>query len=242
MRTFKSSIVFVIAVAIAPSLGVAQDPQMRPRPPSVTANAEAVIMVEPDEAELDIGVVTQARNALDAASENAENLARVLASVKKLLATGDEIKTASYSLNPNYRYPREGGKPEITGYTATNVLRIKTGSLDRVGKIIDTAMQAGANTISRLAFTLKDEHNAQLKALRLASSKAKTKAEEMANALGLKITRILSVAEGDRSVRPILPQARGGQMEALATVPTPIETGSIEVRSSVTLTAEVGPK
>jgi hypothetical protein len=31
-------------------------------------------------------------------------------------------------------------------------------------------------------------------------------------------------------------------MEALAAAPTPVETGTIEVRSSVTLTAELGSK
>ncbi len=198
-------------------------------------------MVEPDQAQIDIGVVTQARNAPDAAKENAEKLARVMSAVKKLLGKGDEVKTASYSLNPNYRYP-QGGKPEIVGYTATNVLHIQTGGLENVGKLIDAAMQSGANTIQRLLFTLKDEQSAQIQALRLASTKARTKAEEMANALGLKVIKILAVTEGERAVRPFMvPQQRTTQMDAAAAVPTPVEAGTIEVRSTVSLTAEVGP-
>ena len=237
----RESIALLIMLAIFPSLASAQQTDKRPRPPSVTANGEAVITVEPDQAQIDIGVVTQARNAPEAAKENAEKLARVMSEVKKLLGKGDEIKTASYSLNPNYRYP-QGGKPEIVGYTATNVLHIKTGALDNVGKLIDAAMQSGANTIQRLLFTLKDEHSAQLQALRLASIKSKAKAEEMANALGLKIVKVLSVTEGERGVRPIMmPQPRVTQMEAAAAAPTPVEAGTIEVRSSVSLTAEVGP-
>jgi hypothetical protein len=198
-------------------------------------------MVEPDQAQIDIGVVTQARNAPDAAKENAEKLARVMSAVKKLLGKGDEVKTASYSLNPNYRYP-QGGKPEIVGYTATNVLHIQTGGLENVGKLIDAAMQSGANTIQRLLFTLKDEQSAQIQALRLASTKARTKAEEMANALGLKVIKILAVTEGERAVRPFMvPQQRTTQMDAAAAAPTPVEPGTIEVRSTVSLTAEVGP-
>jgi uncharacterized protein YggE len=158
--------------------------------------------------------------------------------VKKLIGKGDEVKTASYSLNPNYRYP-QGGKPEITGYTATNILRIKTGNLASVGKLIDASMQSGANAINRLAFTLKDEHAVQLQTLRLASQKAKAKADEIAGALGLKIVSILSVNESERGVRP-MPVARVAQMEAVAAAPTPVEAGTIEVRSTVTLTAELG--
>ena len=83
----------------------------------------------------------------------------------------------------------------------------------------------------------------QLQALRLASTKAKAKADEIAAALGLKIVRILAVSEGDRGIRPIItPLARGAQMEAMAAAPTPVEAGTIELRSSVTLTGELGPR
>ena len=96
------------------------------RPPSVTAQGEAVITAEPDQAQIDIGVLTQARTAPDAAKENAEKLSRVLAQIKKLLGKGDEVKTTGYSLNPNYRYP-QGGKPEITGYTPPMFCRSEPG-------------------------------------------------------------------------------------------------------------------
>jgi uncharacterized protein YggE len=231
----------LISLLLFTSIVHAQD-NTRMRPPSVTAQGEAIITAEPDQAQIDIGVVTQAGNAPEAAKENAEKLSRVMAQVKKLLGKGDEIKTASYSLNPNYRYP-QGGKPEITGYTATNILRIKTATLENVGKLIDAAMQSGANRINQLLFTLKDEHAVQVQALRLASQKAKTKVEEMAGALGLKVIGVLSLTENERGVRPIIAQARGAQVEALSSAaPTPVEAGTIEVRSSVTLTAELAPR
>ena len=94
-----------------------------------------------------------------------------------------------------------------------------------------------------MAFTLKDEHAAQLQALRLASQKAKSKAEEMASALGLKIIKILAVNEGERGVRPItMPLARGAQFETAAVAPTPVEAGTIEIRSTVTSTGELGAR
>jgi uncharacterized protein len=226
---------------LAPASVYAQAADRQPQPPHVTAVGEAAIMVEPDQAEIDIGVVTQAKNAPTATRENAEKLSRVMTEIKKILGKGDELKTASYSLTPNYRYP-QGGKPELVGYTATNMLRIKTGTLNNVGKLIDAAMQSGANTIHRLAFTLKDEQSAQIQALRLAAAKARGKVEEMASALELKIMKVLSVTESGQGVRPPVPLARAAQMEAFAAAPTPVEAGTIEVRSSVTLTAEVGPR
>lgn len=238
----KSLIVMSLGILLWASPVYSQPEETRMRPPSVTAQGEAVITAEPDQAQIDIGVLTQARTAPDAAKENAEKLSRVLAQIKKLLGKGDEVKTTGYSLNPNYRYP-QGGKPEITGYTAANVLQISTGNLTGVGKLIDASMQAGANQINRLVFTLKDEHSAQVQALRMAAQKAQSKAEEMAGSLGLKVVRVLSLTENERGVRPIIAQTRGVQAEALSSAaPTPVEAGTIEVRSSVTLSAEIGPR
>ena len=64
----------------------------------------------------------------------------------------------------------------------------------------------------------------------------------MAAALDLRIIKVLSVVEGERGFRPIpMPQLRA-QMEAMPAAPTPVEAGTIEVRSSVTLTAELGTR
>jgi uncharacterized protein YggE len=234
-------LLILVTSLLLPAASIQAQENARIRSPSVTAQGEAVITAEPDQAQIDIGVLTQARTAPDVAKENAEKLSRVLAQIKKLLGKGDEVKTTGYSLNPNYRYP-QGGKPEITGYTAANVLQIRTGNLDSVGKLIDAGMQAGANQINRLLFTLKDEHSAQVQALRMAAQKAQSKAEEMAGSLGLKVVRVLSLTENERGVRPIIAQTRGMQAEALsAAAPTPVEAGTIEVRSSVTLIAEIAP-
>jgi uncharacterized protein YggE len=238
----KSLTITTLVMLLSTSIVYSQPDETRMRAPSVTANGEAVIMAEPDQAQIDIGVLTQARNAPDAAKENAEKLSRVLTQIKKILGKGDEVKTTGYALNPNYRYP-QGGKPEITGYTATNILQIRTSNLESVGKLIDASMQTGANQINRLLFTLKDEHSAQVQALRMASQKAKFKAEGIADALESRVIKVLSVTENERGVRPVIAQARGAQAEALSSAaPTPVEAGTIEVRSAVTLTAEIGPR
>jgi uncharacterized protein YggE len=230
--------IFLLLTSTAQS----QQDKRRPRVPSITVNGEAMISAEPDQAQIDIGVVTQARSAPEASKENAERLSRVLAEVKKLLGKSDEVKTSGYSLTPNYRYP-QGGKPEIVGYTASNTVRIKTNTLDLVGRLIDGAMQAGANNVNRLVFTLKDEQGAQLEALRQASAKAKSKAEAVAASLGLKIVRIAAINEGERTIQPIYRQAMAARGEALAAqAPTPVEPGTVDVRSTVSLTAEVSEK
>ena len=238
----KTLALLTVALLSSTTAAYSQQRAERPRPPSISVNGEATIAAEPDQAQIDIGVTTQARTAPDASRENAERLARVLAEMKKLLGKGDEVKTSGYALNPQYRYP-QGGKPEIVGYQANNTVRIKMSKLDDVGKVIDAAMQSGANNINRLAFTLKDEDAARLDALKQASAKAKAKAEAIAASLGLKIVRIASVTEGERSIQPIYRAAPMARAEGLAAAtPTPIEQGTVDVRSTVALVAEVSER
>jgi uncharacterized protein YggE len=237
-------IVALASLALFPALAYAQEHHHNPQHhqtvvPSVTVSGEGLVTVEPDLAEIEVGVVSEAKTAPQAAKENASKLSKVIAEVKKLLGPGDEIKTIGYSLNPNYRYPREGGKPELTGYTATNIVRVRTGALQGVGSLIDAATQSGANRIQRLAFTLKDEDAAKREALRSATAKAKSKAEDVARALGLKIARVLSVNEGEQAFRPVIREMRAGGIMAQEAAPTPVESGTIQVRASVTLTAEL---
>jgi hypothetical protein len=231
---------FIIALALLtflPAVAYAQHhDHHKPMAPSVTVTGEGLVTMEPDLAEIEIGVVSDAKTAPLAGKENAAKLARVIAEMKKLLGPGDEIKTIGYSLSPNYRHPKEGGKPEITGYTATNIVRLRTGGLQKVGSLIDAATQSGANRIQRLVFTLKDEDAAKREALRNAAAKAKAKAEDMARALGLKIARVLSVVESEQGFQPMM---RGRAEMAMQAVQTPVETGPIEVRAVVTLAAEL---
>jgi hypothetical protein len=211
------------------------------RAAQIRATGEAVVRARPDQAQIELGVSTQAPTAQAAAAQNAAQLEAVLARLRKLLDRKAEIRTATYSLVPNYRYPREGGKPEITGYTATNIVLIESRDLEGLGSLIDAATQAGANTIHSLRFLLRDEDAVRLEALRQATQKARANAEAMAAAAGLKILRIVSIEQTPApSFRPMREIAMARAVEVAAPT-TPIEAGAIEVHASVTLVAEVGP-
>jgi uncharacterized protein YggE len=228
----------LVALTLLVAVVAAQEPSERPTPPSIRVSGEATVTVQPDQARIDIGVTTQAQTAQAAAANNAQRLETVIAELRRALGSGAEIKTISYSLNPDYRYPKEGGRPTITGYTATNVVRVTLNDLTRIGQVIDASTQSGANQVQRLQFTLKDEQAAQSQALRAAAVKAKAQAESLAQALGLKIGRVLSVVESSGGVQPIMRDVTLARAEASAS--TPVEPGTIEVRATVTLTVEIG--
>lgn len=237
----RSLLVIVCTLIVCTGAALAQDSSDKIVRPSIRVTGDSTVTVKPDQAEISIGVVTQAPGAQSAAAQNAQKQDTVIAELRKLLGAAADIKTISYSLSPNYRYPKEGGQPTITGYTATNVVQVKTPDLSQVGKVIDLATGSGANTVQSLRFTLKDESGARAQALREASTKARSKSEAIASALGLKIQRVLRVEEGGLAPRPDMEYAGNLQAMRSQAVTTPIESGSIDVRASVTLTVEVLP-
>ena len=205
--------------------------------PAIEVTAEAQVEAAPDLAVLDFGVMTQAPTAAAAARENSERMQAVLQAVRKLHGADARISTGSYTLHTNQTAPRDGSPPRVTGYTARNVVSLKTKALDRVGETIDTAIKAGANQVQRIGFTLADERTPRHEALRLAVASAREKAQTIATALGVKASRVHRIVEQETGgVRPLM---RASAMYAAESAPTPVEAGQIEVRARVTLTMEI---
>jgi len=258
MMTRSMMVLTIIGLcAGGPAAARAQDPGTRSFPPEISVTAEATIPAKPDRATIEIGVVTESKTAQGAAAQNARRVEEVIAALRAVLpAAGGEtapgeppppgavspspaqITTVDYSLDPVYSRPKPGGNPVLTSYSASNTVRVTTNDLALVGPLIDGAMGAGANRINRLAFTLQDGQPLMMKALGQAAARAKEKAEAIASALGVKIIRVLQVEENGPAVRPVERMLRFNA--APAETPTPVESGTVDVTASVTLTVEVG--
>ena len=199
--------------------------------PTIRATGQATVTSSPDRAEVDVGVVTKSANAREAATRNAEQVERVLASLRDLLGPKAEIETVSYSLQPDYQYPEQGA-PKLVGYTASNIIRVTLDDLARVGSVIDQVTTAGGNQVERVRFTLKDDAQAQQRALRAATLEARMNAESIASALDLRITGIASVSESGGEPRPMYETT-------MARAATPIVPGTIDTTATVTVTVNV---
>jgi uncharacterized protein YggE len=215
-----------------------------PRPfdkPFIQTSGQSQVQAKPDQAVIDIGVITKAQTAASAASYNAGKVSALTAELRKV-SGGAELKTISYSVQPNYAVPKPGSAPEISGYTATNILRITLDDLGQLGKIIDTAMASGANNIQQVQFRLKNARTVRTQAMRQAATDARANAEALAAALGLHVLRVLSVEENGSSevFRPMRAAAGAVPMVQMGSASTMIETGTIDVNAAVTLRVEIG--
>ncbi|MPZ43312.1 MAG: DUF541 domain-containing protein [Betaproteobacteria bacterium] len=216
------------------SHGVAAEPD---RAPYIEVTGEAEVRVSPDTAQLAFGVTTRADNAAAAAQQNATRMEAVLDAVRKALGSGAQIGTGTYSLRAEHSSPRDGTPARVTGYTASNIVRLETRELDRLGELIDVATQAGANQVQRIGFTLSDPAAARRGALRDAVADAQAEAEAIAAALGTTLGPVQSVVEQEMGpIRPFMQDAVMARAEAAA---TPIEPGMVSVRSRVLVRIQI---
>ncbi len=238
----KISVTVLLVCAISCAHAQRAHEQPTPAVSSIRVSGEAVALMKPERALIDVGVLTQERQSQAALTQNAKQLDAVLGALHRVLGPEADIETIDASLSPNYQYRSNGAQPPINGYTAMNIVRVQLDDLQKIGAVIDAATQAGANHVESVQYGARDAQPMREQALRAATLKARSAAEALAAALNLKIVRVISLQEsrdnlappGDPTLTdPTLADPRG-----VAAEPGP---GGLEIAAAVVLTVEVSP-
>lgn len=227
------SLVFVMMMICATAF--AQE-----NPPIISVNGEGVVEATPDRATISVGVVTREKNPSAVQAVNAKTAASVINSIVALGIERKNISTGNYNFNPTYRHT-DNGKSILEGYEATNSVTIIVDDLNLVGKVIDAALNHGANHVDSLNFGLRNKTAHQDEALRLAILDAKRKAEIAAATLGKSILSVRSVSINSSHISA--PQnykmARAMAEDAAVGFETPIESGTLHCSASVHVEFEI---
>lgn len=210
------------------------------RPPMISVSGEGIVEATPDRATISVGVITRAKNPSEVQAANAKAATSVINSIVALGIERKNISTGNYNFNPTYRR-YDNGKNEIDGYEATNSVTIIVDDLNLVGKVIDTALNHGANRVDSLNFGLRNKNSYQDEALRLAVLDARRKAEVAASALGKSILGVRSVSINSNRVESPrnYKMARNMAMDEAADFETPIESGTLQCSASVHVEFEI---
>ena len=206
----------------------------------LTVTGRGEVMVQPDHANIVIGVVTEDRSSRAAASDNTTNTRKVENAIMHAGVLPMDIQTFNYSVQPVYsseKTPLAGvPAPLIVAYRVSNQMRVTVHNLSRIGEILDAATAAGSNTVENIAFGQKDQAPAEDEALHRAIANARRKADQIAIAAGVRIVGIDEINEGSvQRPFPIL-YSRASVAEATS---TPILAGESTVTANVTIVYEV---
>jgi len=165
------------------------------RPGVMSVNGQATLEVSPDCADLTITISSDnikpgsAVKALDA-----KKLA-LIAALQKIGVENGQVKLSNLQLDPMYEPNREGwALLKIRTYRAQIIVTATTRDFTKIAAMMDAAAESGA-TATSTAFRRSDLAELKKKVRTMALEAAKAKAQQTADALGIKLGRITSVGE-----------------------------------------------
>lgn len=204
---------------------------------SVSATGEAFAVA--DTAQISVSVVEENKDLATAQKLHTEKINKVINFIKSSGVEDKYIKTSNYSVYPVYDYTRIGGTI-LKGYRVDQSLDVKIKKVEDAGKILAGVVQNGANQVGGISFVIDDEDAVKREARKKAIDDAKTKAEQIAGDLGVKLVRIVSFNESGNE--PIYARydmmKTAGAGEVAAPAPS-IPTGENKITVSVTITYEI---
>ncbi len=204
---------------------------------TVTGNGYATVKALPDLVSVYFNVQTEGDTSKEATDSNSEIVDKLILELLKQGFDRDEIQTMNFNVYPNYDW--DDGERNQEGYVATHSIKVQVSSDNsgKIGDIIDAGVSAGAG-ISYINFELSQEKQNEYKAeaLKLAAEDARIKAESIAEGLGKRLGRLVSVSDSNFNYSPWrIYQAEEGVMDAAGakTATTDIQPSEQEIYASV---------
>lgn len=201
---------------------------------TLTVTGRGVETVPTTLTQVQLGVEVQGKTAAEVQQEVARRSTAVVNLVRS--RNVEKLQTTGIRLNPNYSY--QNNVQRLIGYTAANTVsfRIQT---ERVGNLLDEAVQAGATRIDGISFVAADSTlaTAQQEALREAVQDAQRQADAVLGVLNLTRQEVVSIqVNGAAPPQPIFLRSEAFSRGVADAAPsTPVVGGEQQVEASVTL-------
>lgn len=203
-----------------------------------------------DIATFSFSVVSQKPTVKAAQEDATAKINAVTAYLKSAGVDAKDLQTTDYSINPQYDYVQQacsggycpGGTQVLRGYEVRQTTSVKVRDTAKAGDLLAGVGDKGATEVSGLNFTFDDPQQAQDETRAKAIADAKSKADELARQLGVRIVRVVSFSES--GYYPPMPYAARGGVEVAnqasdAKVAPAIEIGQNKVTSNVSVTYEI---
>ncbi len=207
---------------------------------TVSFSGEGKILAKPDIAIIDLSVITQDATSKGAQNENSAKTQKITNFLKAQKIAEKDIKTTSYNIYPQYKYPRNDS-PEISGYQVSETIEVKIRNLEQTSTIVDGAVTAGANQVNGPNFQIENPEKLKDQARSLAITDAKSKASALRGQLGISLGKIVNFSENTGGYPIIYEKAMPLGLGGGGVVPPSpaLSTGENEITVDVTLTYQI---
>ena len=225
----------VLALAVLLPASVLADEAPR----SVTVDGKGSVTAMPDLAYVSMAV--QARD-LDMARAREQVVRTSQEFLEFCAGLGIErakIQTTGLTIQPLYRWNDERNEQELQGYLVRRELTVEVVDLDRLGEVLEGAVDLGVNEVSapRLASSREDELHRQ--ALALAARDAEANARVLAETLGVTLGDVIRINASRIPAPGPMPAYDGIAMARVAPAAESYSAGDLRFEASVTATFEL---
>lgn len=203
-------------------------------------SAEGTVKVVPNLSQITVGNSLREITSAEATAKNEKLISDFVTKVKALGIPSTDIKTESPSMYPEYTYKTDGTR-ELAGYNIDQSVTVKVrDDVEKAGKVVALAGEVGLNTIGGVESTIDDTEVYLEEARQQAVNKAKVKAVELANMLGVKLDGVVAYSEYMQDYYPMYSKNMAMESVGLGGGGNPtIEPGTSDVKINVNVTYKI---
>jgi uncharacterized protein YggE len=153
---------------------------------TLTVSATDSVSVEPDQAILHIGFVTQPQDAKSAYAEGTRASNAIIVALKQAGVAESAIRSESQYLDRDWT-------TKLRKYALHQDWTVKVAP-ERAAEILDAAINAGATSSGQIEWTVKDEKALEAQALDKAAARARANADVLAKGMGVRLGSLVYVS------------------------------------------------
>ena len=235
----RLSVVTVVAALLVGVLAFsarpvgAQDTSTPVKTISVTGSGE--VFGKPDVAYITLGVDQADKDASVAIDTANKTLTAIVKAVGDAGVKEEDIQTTSYNI-----YPEDPTDPQTGQPTGNRIFHVQLAvtvtirDITKVGAVIQAGLGAGANNLNNLSFGIADTKSLEAAARKAAVTDAKDRAQQLADAAGVKLGTPMTISESIGNV-PVPMFNRAADTFAASAAPQ-INAGQLSVSITVNIT------
>lgn len=210
----------------------------------VYVNGFASVRVPPDMASVVIGIEVEQPTLAEAQAEATEQATAIMTAIRDAGVPEEDIRTANFNVRivrERDRDEERGERGEIRGFQVSNAVEVTVRALDSLGQLLDDVVAAGANEVRQITFSIADPAAAAMQARTRAVEDARSKADTLAAAAEMTVSRVVSISElfspmpAPMPMESAIADAAGGEFRERV----PISIGTEEVAVEIAVIYEL---
>jgi len=210
---------------------------------TVSVSGQGEVHAQPDRAHVVLGVEARKPTLDEARAQVTRGVEAVLKLTRDLKIDPKDVQATRFTVQPEYDWNNQKHTRNLLGYYVTRQVQIELKDLEKLGTLIERAVDAGANQISDPALDSSRRHDLEREALAKAVEDARLNAETLARAAGAKLGAVRTLSSSSGIVAPPIPMRVMAMKAATAesTAADTYQSGDMTFNASVQAEYDLAP-